>query len=234
MIESFTKTINPAFCTVDDTSKRHRAFARIEYKDGNLSICGVIGPMKNGNACGDAGQCYDEIETGTPAEHWTDDMLKKFIEVWKRWHLNNMQAGCEHQRNLGWDNEASQQITVHHYQITDEARKKKIAVEKAALEALRNGKTFTPSTEQTLFAALPNYCTSFENELDLPYYKPYRTETKTRRTISYDEDPVGILGKPCPVCGYKYGSSWCREEVPQDVVDFLFNLPETAVTPAWV
>lgn len=233
MATSFIKTVNPAFCQTDDT-KQHRAFARIEYKDGNLSICGVIGPMKNGNAYGSIGQCCEEIAAGTPAENWTEDMLKKFTDMWKRWHLNDMKAGCKHQRDLGWDDEASQKVTVYHYQITNEARKKRIEAEKAALEALRADKTFTPDAEQVLFASLPDYHTSFENEINLPHHKLYRTEVKTRQTISYDEDPIGILSKPCPICGYKYGSSWCKEEIPQDVIDFLSALPETTVTPAWV
>ncbi len=26
-------------------------------------------------------------------------------EIWKRWHLNHMHAGCEHQRKLGWESD---------------------------------------------------------------------------------------------------------------------------------
>lgn len=49
-----------------------------------------------------------------------------------------------------------------------------------------------------------------------------------------DEHPDGILGKPCPVCGYQYGHAWQTEEVPQEVIDWLFALPDTPVKPAWV
>lgn len=34
--------------------------------------------------------------------------------------------------------------------------------------------------------------------------------------------------------GYFYGSAWLKREVPQEVIDFLFNLPATKVKPAWV
>jgi|SRR6478735_4612252 len=37
-----------------------------------------------------------------------------------------------------------------------------------------------------------------------------------------------------PDGGYKYGSAWLREEVPQDVLDWLFSLPDADMTPAWV
>lgn len=44
----------------------------------------------------------------------------------------------------------------------------------------------------------------------------------------------GVLCKPCPVCGYKYGTKWLKEDVPRDVIEWLFSLPETLVKPAWV
>jgi hypothetical protein len=34
--------------------------------------------------------------------------------------------------------------------------------------------------------------------------------------------------------GYKYGTGWLKVEVPQDVIDWLFNLPNSEVKPAWV
>lgn len=237
-----TKVVNPAICQINGSTISARAFARIEYKNGKLSISGVVGPTSNGNCRGSAGQCRDEIAAGTPAEGWNEEMLKKFFDIWERWHLNDLRAVCEHQRELGWETEATQEVTVYHYQLTDEARKKKDEAEKAALEALRKGETFTPYEEQSMFAALPLWAESIGEELDSPYYKSEkdlysgkaRTETKQRRWIRYDESPLGILRKPCPVCGYKYGSSWLKEEVPQDVIDWLFSLPASTVTPAWV
>jgi len=49
-----------------------------------------------------------------------------------------------------------------------------------------------------------------------------------------DEHPDGLLTRPCPVCGYKYGTAWLTEEVPPEVIEFLQSLPVTDVTPAWV
>lgn len=37
-----------------------------------------------------------------------------------------------------------------------------------------------------------------------------------------------------PDNGYKYGSAWLRQEVPDNVIDFLQSLPDTDKTPAWV
>ena len=48
------------------------------------------------------------------------------------------------------------------------------------------------------------------------------------------EHPKGVLGKECPVCGYKYGSKWLTKEVPVEALEFLYNLPDTTIEPAWV
>lgn len=39
-----------------------------------------------------------------------------------------------------------------------------------------------------------------------------------------EEHPDGLLSKPCPVCGYKYGTAWLYEAVPADVLDELHSL----------
>jgi len=41
------------------------------------------------------------------------------------------------------------------------------------------------------------------------------------------EHHKGVLCKPCPECGYKYGSEWKTEPVPNNVLEFLASLPET-------
>lgn len=44
---------------------------------------------------------------------------------------------------------------------------------------------------------------------------------------SYDEHPA----EPCPTCGYKYGTQWLKEELPQEVINFLATLPESGPAP---
>lgn len=46
--------------------------------------------------------------------------------------------------------------------------------------------------------------------------------------------PHGHLTEACPACGYKYGTKWLHEDVPAKVIDFLFNLPDADITPAWI
>lgn len=236
--------VNPVMCDVYDG--RARGFAKIQFSnDGRLSICGVIGPTSNGDCKGSSGQCVDEIRAGTPIKNWTSEMLAKFCDIWDRWHLNDLRPECKHQRELGWKEQACEKILLYHYRLTDAANKAKNEAEKAAVNALRKGESFIPTAEQQFFASLPYSLDIYETPKEevAPYYQPKKplysgdvgaVERKTRGWVRYEESELGILCKPCPVCGYKYGSSWLKEEVPQDILDWLFALPETKVTPAWI
>lgn len=73
-------------------------FVAIKWDGKRLSITGVEGPRRNGDCKGSCGQCIDALDQLTSAEVDT----AKLREIWKRWHLNYMRAGCEHQRALGW------------------------------------------------------------------------------------------------------------------------------------
>jgi len=75
-------------------------FVKVEYKGGRLSITGVVGPMKNGDARGSCGQIVDHIdEIVTFAPGWSDADAELFAKVWRRWHLNDMRAGSSAQED---------------------------------------------------------------------------------------------------------------------------------------
>lgn len=237
------KVINPCMCEVYNGNAR--GFVKIEYDGGELSLCGVIGPMSDGNAKGSCGQCTDEIRKGEPIEGWTREMLDKLCEIWDRWHLNDMRPYCEHQKELGWDKMAGEKVTLYNYRLTTESMDKKKDAEKAALTALREGRTFTPTEEQITYATMPYSVKTYEELTGeaAERYEPKKslfsgdegaTETKMLGWLYPKDHPDGILGKACPVCGYKYGTSWKKEEVPEDVIEWLFALPDTEVKPAWV
>lgn len=237
------KIINPVSCEIG--GRFERGFCKIEFSEGKLSISGVIGPRSNGDCRGSCGQCVDEIREGTPAEGWTKEMVNRFCDLWEKWHLNDMRPYCPHQKELGWDKLAGKRVTLYNYRLNRMAFDKKKAAENAALDALRRGETFSPTEEQVLFATIP-YSVKLPEEIsgeNALYYEPKKplfpgderaTEVKTLGWLKPDEHPDGILCKPCPICGYKYGTSWLKEEVPADVIDWLFALPDTTVRPAWV
>jgi len=151
---TFNKIVHPLTQRDNKGKLTIPVFCKIEYDGRRLSITGVEGPMRNGDAKGSCGQILTHIRGGSHghqlAPGWSEAMLKDFLAVWKEWHLNDMRAGCEHQRASGWDKKAN-----------------------------------------------------------------------------------AFLGKPCPSCGYQYGSKWLHEEVPIDVLYFLESLPDTDREPAW-
>lgn len=249
MENMFKKVVNPCRCMVYTSSGERvmrDAFVKIEFdKDSNLSISGVIAPTTGGNCLGSYGQCLEEIRNGEPKGEWTKDMLDHLCDIWDRWHLNDMRAFCQHQKVFNWDKLARKEVTLYHYKLRNESLKKQEEAKKAAIAALKAGETFTPTKEQVEYANL-SYSITVPDEIgeDMAvYYEPKKasytgdqgpTETKTLGWLREEEHPDGILGKACPVCGYRYGSSWLREEVPEDVIEFLQKIPETKVRPAWV
>lgn len=96
-VEAFSKVLTP--CKTDDGTM----WVTVKWTDERLSIVGVEGPRSDGNARGSCGQNRDAL-TGdyvvTPG--WSRDMVARLAEIWDRWHLNDMRAGCEHQRAAGW------------------------------------------------------------------------------------------------------------------------------------
>lgn len=110
------KVIHPCDVPVwNGKGKKYPLFCEIEFTDGNLSITGVIGPTKSGNAMGACGQVDSEFwhptirkETGLKpsqlrfADGWTREKWLKFLRYWHEWHLNDMHAECEHQQAMGW------------------------------------------------------------------------------------------------------------------------------------
>ncbi len=84
-------------------------FCKIEIKKDVLSISGVIGPMLSGNCKGACGQINSEIIENTGlikfAKGWNNLKLKGFLNIWDRWHLNDLRAGCQHQRIEEWNKE---------------------------------------------------------------------------------------------------------------------------------
>ena len=249
-MKTLDKIINPSgdlFCKISIT------------EDGKLSISGVEGPKPNGDARGSCGQIdmgyfhrrpeHNDKRYSNPKRlihfnpGWNEALWWDFLEVWKEWHLNDMRANCEHQTGPDW---TSKDVTIYHFRLTDEAVKMKDGARKAAVQSLETGAPFTPTAEQCFLGTLEHSL-----ELDVPnppgklglYYGPRTslyagdkgvTETKQTGWLKQSEHPEGFLSKACPVCGYRYGTSWLKKELPKSVIEFLTALPETKTQPAWV
>jgi hypothetical protein len=74
-------------------------FCRIKFADGKLSITGVEGPKRNGDALGACGQIdMHQWNVTDYAPGWNAAMVSRFREIWHAWHLNDMFAGSPAQR----------------------------------------------------------------------------------------------------------------------------------------
>ncbi len=214
------------------TINNQKMHVEICYEKGRLSITGVVGAMSNGDAKGAAGQCQDGLnDIDTFATGWDREKVKKLLEIWKHWHLNDMRPECEHQRALGWKEKAKEEVIMYRYKLTREAYAIKTQAEKMALTALKNGETFTPTKKQALYASLPYSKTTYTPVLE--YYELYETEKKMLGWLKPDEHPNGLLTAKCPVCGYEYGTKWLKEEIPSEVIAWLEELPQASTPCPW-
>ena len=105
-------------------------FVEIHYRDGRLSLSGVEGPNHHGSCLGSCGQ-LDTAQPREQAQPWAD----RLAEIWDRWHLNDMRAGCAHQRNT----DLRRKVEVVTYRLTHEAQRLRNATREAAASASLKG-----------------------------------------------------------------------------------------------
>ena len=75
-------------------------FCEVQVIDGVLTIHGVVGPCKGGRCWGSAGQIQDDLDGLVPDYGWTQEMVDEFLSIWRKWHLNDMQAGSDRQQSF--------------------------------------------------------------------------------------------------------------------------------------
>lgn len=181
-----------------------------------LSICGNIwNPRKTDIYCG--GQCLDTI-----AEYIKTPLFQEIYKYWKLYHLNGMHPECEHQADLGWTDTAKKEVVLYKFTLTPEAIHEKRKLEGLAIEAAKKGEPFRARIKDRFVLNLDYSITTHEKELPenmAQFYKLDRTEKKALGWLRENEHPEGILCKPCPVCGYKYGTAWKHRELPADVLE---------------
>jgi hypothetical protein len=239
-------------------------FCKIQFDDGKLSITGVEGPRSDGScrgSCGQIDQGYkhrfseqddDRYSTlkqpkdisfapGWDAEKWLD-----FLDIWHHWHLNDLRPNCKHQVGDEWNNK--RKLTLYYFRLSPSTEEIIESAAAGAMAAIKSGQTYTPTPDQVQALNLEDRVTWHEPTLPdrlAKFYIPNgpiydkdthnkASEVKTAGWVYPKEHPQGILTKPCPVCGFKYGNAWLFEPVHDHVTAFLNSLPDTDVQPAWV
>jgi hypothetical protein len=85
-----------------DRQKR-RVYIDIEYENKRFSISGYARRSVNSDIAY-GGQIQNHL-TKENIKTWkiSRKILSKILAIWKIYHLNDLHAGCEHQRLLGWE-----------------------------------------------------------------------------------------------------------------------------------
>jgi hypothetical protein len=114
----FSRVIHPCDVPLWD-GKKWPMFCKITITDGRLSITGVIGPNKHGNARGSCGQIDMGFDHENKSQNdsrydypikaselrfsagWNRSKWYKFLDIWHTWHLNDTHSECEHQEQAG-------------------------------------------------------------------------------------------------------------------------------------
>lgn len=213
-------------------------WVEVHFKDGRLSLSGVIGPKANGDARGSCGQIVDYVRAYPAADFgiapgWTAEMLDDLIRVWDGWHLNDMHAGCVHQR-AAWD--VSEQLEVVSYGLTSEAYRLRNDLLALAGKAAARGEVLETDARGRALLGLTDWYADkpAPPDADSPLsgcYEVKKRENKAAGWVYPKEHARGLLTKACDVCGYKYGSAWLREEVPADVLALVESWPASPGYP---
>lgn len=231
------KTFDFGKIDYEDKGKINLVTVDMEYKDKGggkkvLSISGNIwNKRKTDIVCG--GQCLDTI-----AVYISDPVFTEIHRLWKLYHLNDMHPECEHQHALGWRELAKEEVTLYHWTLKHDILMEQKEIKELALNALKSCETFTPTEEQARICSLSHSITTEGNNLDTEqreFYEPRQAlyagdteheETKRLGWLSEKKHSKGILSKPCPVCGHRYGSAWVYYPIPPEDEKIILNLLE--------
>lgn len=222
------KTFN--FGKIDYTGRGRKSYpvtVTVELKNTDkgeeLSICGDIwNTRKTDIVCG--GQCLDTI-----ARYVKTPLFKELYRFWQLYHLNGMHPECEHQAAQGWREIAAQYVPLYIFQLTAEALRAQREIKNKVLTAAKTGENFQTTEEEQKTLALDFSIKYHADALPAdiaPFYTLKGTEKKMLGWLHESDHPQGILSKPCPVCGYKYGHGWQFFPIPADDLKRIKELIE--------
>ena len=147
---------------------------------------------------------------------WSHDMVRELFELWNRWHLNHMRAGCSHQR-ANWG--VGAELEVVKYKLTRDALGEIRSIKDDALDQLQitGAVQISEASRQLLNLPYQTYETPDANSIASGRYEVESREMRRAGHVRPSEHPCGLLAEPCEVCGYKYGTQWLKEELPGEV-----------------
>lgn len=166
---------------------------------------------------------FGQVDMDIVYEEASDD-LKRILDIWKEYHLNDMHAECIHQEEAGIRKLASQPLYEAKYTMTHDTIVKQRKVEDFVKdELIKNGAVTLSQEQQDLYKMKYSIKKFFLNadevKENIPEgYKLNEIEETLRGHTSLSESEFGLLGKECPVCGYKYGHGWTYRPIPEEIL----------------
>ena len=225
-MEIYERTISLGKVAIrEGGAKVYQCSIEVNINNGRLSICGTVGNPRNNHGFFSTGQNQQMILESFPE----NKAIARMVEVWDEWHMNDMHAECEHQRAAGWREIAVKKVTIYNWTQTMKTFERRKKIEEDAMERLIQCGIAKLSEEDQKIVTLKHSFSSqlsvlpdsiaeyYDLEKQTGYSRP--SEEKALGWLSPEEHPEGILGKPCPVCGYKYGSAWKTVELPPEIID---------------
>lgn len=199
------KTLNKTTKTFYDVKTTSgtlvKAVLKIETRENNkgelvLSISGALyDKYKSINEYKLKASAFGQVDMDIDYEEASND-LKRILDIWKEYHLNDMHAECIHQEEAGIRELASQPLYKAKYLSQDQ----------------RDLYTMKYSIKKFFL----NVDEAKEN---IPEgYKLNEVEKTLRGHESISECEFGLFGKECPVCGYKYGHGWTYRPIPEEIL----------------
>jgi len=226
----------------DKRFKSPRAAAKfVVESDGDFHGLDVVATVGKKVLLGDGfGQIKDEIRKWFPK-----------VAPLLPWHLNDMRAGCEHQRKLKWGNgkvialapdglTEAQELSIREELAA--SREKKIQKEMVAFlgeMGSRAARVTWVKKQNKSVACSTDDLDLFDQFLsvflgDKPRLRGRQVEWfDAVRSAALKKVPEekfkgalyqDCLGAPCPECGYKYGTAWVKEALPLKIIQLAASV----------
>lgn len=228
-MKTLNKTTKKFYDVKTRFGKTVKVVLEIETRDNNkgelvLSISGALyDTYKYVNGYRKDPIAFGQVDMDIDYEAASDD-LKRILDIWKEYHLNDMHAECIHQEEAGIRKLASQPLYKVEYTMTHDTIVKQRRVEDFIKEELVQNGTVTLSQEQQdlykmKYSIKKFFLNADEAKENIPEgYKLREVEATLRGHTSLSESEFGLLGTECPVCGYKYGHGWTYRPIPEEIL----------------
>ena len=231
-MKTLNKTTKKFYDVKTRFGKTVKVVLEIETRDNNkgelvLSISGALyDTYKYANGYRKDPIAFGQVDMDIDYEAASDD-LKRILDIWKEYHLNDMHAECIHQEEAGIRKLASQPLYKVEYTMTHDTIVKQRGVEDFIKKELTQNGTVALSQDQRELYTMKYSIKKFflnadEAKENIPEgYKLREVEATLRGHTSLSESEFGLLGKECPVCGYKYGHGWTYRPIPEEILTEL-------------